>query len=179
MKHVIMAAKGENTPHDVAELTLMTLGEYRRIAPPGAPVPAQINHDVDGREISRFLGEHLPAETLAVVRTRLADDWLRNALEHIAGSCEGRAAEVARAALMGKKQEASTTAEKLDRIQGLLEQAHAVFVSMPTHVQDRITEIHNDEGSLIHCLNFGIQAAQEALERVNTCGDELDSLPRP
>lgn len=26
---------------------------------------------------------------------------LRNALEHIAGSCEGRAAEIARAALMG------------------------------------------------------------------------------
>ena len=27
--------------------------------------------------------------------------WLRNALEHIAGSCDGRAAEIARAALMG------------------------------------------------------------------------------
>ena len=34
----------------------------------------------------------------AVVAER---DWLRNALEHIAGSCDGRAAEEARAALMG------------------------------------------------------------------------------
>lgn len=73
----------------------------------------------------------------------------------------------------------TTTAQQLERIQGLLEQARAVFVSLPTHVQDRITEIHHDEGSLSHCLNYGIQAAEDALERVKAYGDELDSSPRP
>ncbi len=41
------------------------------------------------------------APVRAVVSER---DWFRNALEHIAGSCEGRAAEIARAALMGRTQ---------------------------------------------------------------------------
>lgn len=72
MKHCLMAAKNDTTPHDSAELTLMTIAEYRRIAPAGAPVPTQINHEADAREIARFLTEHLPAETLASLRARLA-----------------------------------------------------------------------------------------------------------
>lgn len=72
MKHCIMAAKGSATPHDVAELTLMTLAEYRRIAPAGAPVPVSINHEADAKEIARFLAEHLPLETMALLRAHLA-----------------------------------------------------------------------------------------------------------
>lgn len=45
---------------------------------------------------------HGAAPVRAVVAER---DWLRNALEHVSGSCDGRAAEIARAALMGPNAE--------------------------------------------------------------------------
>lgn len=72
MKHCIMAAKGDNTPHDIAELTLVTLGQYRRHVPQvGAPVV--INHVGDARNIAQFLSEHLPAETLTALCAQLAE----------------------------------------------------------------------------------------------------------
>lgn len=71
MRHIVMAAKGTNTPHDVAELTLMTLAEYRRKAPVGAIIPSHINYAGDAAEIANFLTEHLPQETLEILKSKL------------------------------------------------------------------------------------------------------------
>lgn len=72
MKHCIMAAKGANTPHDAAELTLVTLDYYRRNGPT-AGAPVVINHEGDARNIAHFLTEHLPAETLTALRNQFAE----------------------------------------------------------------------------------------------------------
>lgn len=74
---------------------------------------------------------------------------------------------------------ATTTAEKLERIHGLLEQASAVFYSLPTPVQDRINDIHHEDTNMAYCLRWGIKAAEEAQERVQEQGDDLDFSPRP
>lgn len=42
-------------------------------------------------------------EAAVVAPLRARAEWLENALQHIAGSCEGRAAEVAAAALAGRQ----------------------------------------------------------------------------
>lgn len=52
----------------------------------------------DGREAMATLASERAANALLTGRVQ----WLENALEHIAGSCGGRAAEVARAGLAQK-----------------------------------------------------------------------------
>ncbi len=49
------------------------------------------------------------AETKRGANANEESDWLRNALEHIAGSCDGRAADVAKAALMGPNAQGNRT----------------------------------------------------------------------
>ena len=72
-----MAAKGDKTPHDAAELTLVTLEYYRRNGP-AAGAPVAINHDGDARNIAHFLTEHLPAETLTALRNQFAEHTFAN-----------------------------------------------------------------------------------------------------
>ena len=53
----------------------------------------------DARHAAAELASVDEAARVSPMRARM--EWLENALQHIAGSCEGRAAEVAAAALAG------------------------------------------------------------------------------
>lgn len=73
MTHIIQALKGGPSPHDVAELVLMTPEAYR-LKCPGAPVNATPEGMAcDARNIAHFLKEHLPTATLDALRAALAD----------------------------------------------------------------------------------------------------------
>lgn len=68
--HSVCVAKANNTVHDVAELKLMSLDEYRRLSP-NAAVSDKIDHKKDAAAINNFLKEHLPYETLRILRNML------------------------------------------------------------------------------------------------------------
>jgi hypothetical protein len=52
----------------------------------------------------------------------------------------------------------------LSKMKKLFEEIDAIYRDIPTPVRDEITLIHNSEGSIPHCIYFGIQACKENLE---------------
>ena len=76
-----------NLPCDVSGQELGSEGWFRR------------GHK-QARHAAAELASVDEAARVAPLRARL--EWLENALDHIAGSCDGRAAEIAAAALVGR-----------------------------------------------------------------------------
>lgn len=53
---------------------------------------------------------------------------------------------------------------ELTEIKRLLESAQRHWDSLPAQVRDKLDNLHNFEGSLGYCLQFGNTAVQELLE---------------
>lgn len=54
---------------------------------------------------------------------------------------------------------------KLKQIQKLLEKADAIYVELDNETRQICCDYHNNEGSLPHCLYYGITACEELLDR--------------
>ena len=53
---------------------------------------------------------------------------------------------------------------KLEEIKSLFDQLDSLYQDFNPTTQDFIREYHNEEGSLPHCLRWGLQATEELLE---------------
>lgn len=62
--HSICAMKSNNTPHDVAELRLVTPQHYQKLSGMLVPLKAR----ADAENVVFFLKEHLPVETLEALK---------------------------------------------------------------------------------------------------------------
>jgi hypothetical protein len=54
--------------------------------------------------------------------------------------------------------------KSLSKMKKLFEEIDKIYSNIPTPVRDEITLIHNSEGSIPHCVYFGIQACEENLK---------------
>lgn len=54
----------------------------------------------------------------------------------------------------------------LQFISALVTQAAKEFHKLPTHLQDEITQYHNENTSLTHCLRWGEQSCNDLLDAI-------------
>lgn len=55
--------------------------------------------------------------------------------------------------------------DKLKQIQKLLEKADTIYSQLDNQTRQICCDYHNNEGSLPHCLYFGITACEELLDK--------------
>lgn len=58
----------------------------------------------------------------------------------------------------------NTEKEKLKEIYTLFETLDEIYDDLPSETKDKINEYHNEEGSLCHCIRWGLTASEELLE---------------
>lgn len=72
MTHAVAAVKTGKTPHDIAELQLITPAEHARRCPDWATHGEENTPEQNARHIAWFLREHLNAETVRLIGAELS-----------------------------------------------------------------------------------------------------------
>ncbi|MEK1828760.1 hypothetical protein AAAC51_06325 [Priestia megaterium] len=52
---------------------------------------------------------------------------------------------------------------KIKQIHDLFNNAEDIFLSLPNETRDKITDFHNESGSLPYCIRWGLIAADELI----------------
>lgn len=63
--------------------------------------------------------------------------------------------------------------EILEQIKEKFEEINSLYEELPHELQSKITEFHNSEGSLPHCIRWGNQASEEICHSYSLTGENL------